>query len=335
MKKSLAIVLSIAVSSCGSSPSVLPTACGIADPVQALRFETNPLLDINSDSRLGHNINGPSVIKVPDWLPDPLGAYYMYFADHGGDHIKLAYANDPKGPWRLYEPGTLRMDQAPVFRGHIASPDIHIDEESRRIRMYFHGVSRVDRKQRTGLAFSANGIDFDVLPDLQGLFYFRVFQHDGWYYALAKNWNQGFMAIYRGKTGISDWEFGGNFLPRGRHAAVDLEGNTLVIYYSRVGDAPERIVRSTVDLSGDWKDWEPSKAEDVLSPSFDYEGGNHPVRASRHGSATNVAQLRDPAIFNEGGRKFLYYSGEGEETISGAEIVCKGARAGRGTPTIS
>ena len=39
------------------------------------------------------NINGPSLIRVPDWLPNPLGQYYLYFAHHKGDHMRLAYAD--------------------------------------------------------------------------------------------------------------------------------------------------------------------------------------------------------------------------------------------------
>jgi hypothetical protein len=38
------------------------------------------------------------VIRVPDWVENPLGAYYLYFAHHKGDHIRLAYARDPAGP---------------------------------------------------------------------------------------------------------------------------------------------------------------------------------------------------------------------------------------------
>ena len=35
----------------------------------------------------GININGPSLIGMPDWAPGRLSAYYLYFADHGGSHI--------------------------------------------------------------------------------------------------------------------------------------------------------------------------------------------------------------------------------------------------------
>ena len=30
------------------------------------------------------NINGPSLIKVPHWMENPLGKYYLYFAHHKG-----------------------------------------------------------------------------------------------------------------------------------------------------------------------------------------------------------------------------------------------------------
>ena len=30
------------------------------------------------------NINGPSLVRVPEWVEDPLGKYYLYFAHHRG-----------------------------------------------------------------------------------------------------------------------------------------------------------------------------------------------------------------------------------------------------------
>ena len=55
----------------------------------------------------GANIEGPSLIRAPDWLPGRLGRYYLYFADHKGDYIRLAYANRLKGPWTVHAPGSL------------------------------------------------------------------------------------------------------------------------------------------------------------------------------------------------------------------------------------
>ena len=78
-------------------------------------------------------------IRVPDWIEQPLGRYYLYFAHHDGRYIRLAYADDVHGPWQTHEPGVLPLE-ASHFGGHIASPDAHVDEERRRIRLYYHGA---------------------------------------------------------------------------------------------------------------------------------------------------------------------------------------------------
>jgi len=41
----------------------------------------------------GASINGPSLIRVPDWVEDRLGTYYLYFAHHHGLDIRLAFAD--------------------------------------------------------------------------------------------------------------------------------------------------------------------------------------------------------------------------------------------------
>ena len=67
------------------------------------RLGGNPI--VTPGDRIGENINGPSVIRVPDWVEDPLGRYYCYFAHHAGSFIRLAYADDMAGPWEIYDPG--------------------------------------------------------------------------------------------------------------------------------------------------------------------------------------------------------------------------------------
>jgi hypothetical protein len=52
----------------------------------------------------GDNINGPSLIRVPSWVPEPLGRYYLYFAHHNGKYIRLAYADHLEGPWKFTRP---------------------------------------------------------------------------------------------------------------------------------------------------------------------------------------------------------------------------------------
>ena len=91
---------------------------GAVEPGFSLvRSSNNPLVTAAMSPRLSAlsqqqgftNINGPTVIRVPDWVTDPLGTYYMYFAHHKGDFIRMAYADNLDGPWRIYEPGALAL----------------------------------------------------------------------------------------------------------------------------------------------------------------------------------------------------------------------------------
>jgi hypothetical protein len=103
--------------------------------------------------------------------------------------------------------------------------------------------------------------------------------------------------------------------------AVLLEGDTLLVFYSTIGDSPERLLLSTIHLSdGPPSSWDLSPPIDVLRPEMDYEGAQRPVVASLKGPATNVNQLRDPYIFVDGGKTYLYYGVAGETGIALAEI---------------
>ena len=100
--------------------------------LKVTRLPGNPIISPKSDPSIGTNINGPSLIRVPKWVVKPLGTYYLYFADHNGKYIRLAYANKLQGPWKIYTPGTLQLAQS-FFTNHIASPDVIIDETKKQI----------------------------------------------------------------------------------------------------------------------------------------------------------------------------------------------------------
>ena len=79
---------------------------------RAVRLPHNPIIRRGMPGLAGEsggNINGPSLIRAPDWLPGRLGRYYLYFAHHGGQYIRLAWADELVGPWRVYEPGVLHV----------------------------------------------------------------------------------------------------------------------------------------------------------------------------------------------------------------------------------
>ena len=60
--------------------------------IRVTRLANGPIIGPHLHPSIGVNIQGPSLIRVPDWIDNRLGAYYLYFADHKGSYIRLAYA---------------------------------------------------------------------------------------------------------------------------------------------------------------------------------------------------------------------------------------------------
>jgi len=291
------------------------------------RSPKNPLITFNSSETLGNNINGPSVIRVPKWLPSPLGKYYMYFGHHTGSFIRLAYADNIEGPWKIYTPGVLHIDETP-FDGHIASPDIYINHQKQEVRMYFHAAGIKGKhksinqksKQFTSFAISKDGLNFVSSQEILGPFYFRVFYWQNYYYAIAKNGNSGWGELLRSKDGISPFESRGNFIKMMRHCSVLLKDDCLFVFFSRVNDKPERILLSIVELKDNWHLWRESSPIEIIRPETDYEGINYPLKKSSYGPGINRCELRDPFVIEDNGKIFLFYTIAGEMGIALAEL---------------
>jgi len=322
-----------------------------APDVRVERIGDGPIISPTSDPSVGHNIQGPSVIRVPEWVADPLGRFYLYFADHKGGHIRLAYADTVDGPWTVHAPGALQLAEshfpteeidlddetferirarwvdelgrvAPadlrsdLVEPHVASPDVHVDDGRRQIVMYFHGLVSLGN-QCTRRAVSRDGRTFIAAEPLLGPSYFRVFHYGGWHYALVMPGS-----IRRSATGVDGFEEGPTlFEPVMRHSAVRVVGDTLEVYWTRAGDSPERILRSTIDLRGDWMDWAESEPIEILRPEKSWEGADELVEPSLRGAVNTVVnQLRDPCILEDDDRTFLFYAGGGESAIGVAEL---------------
>ncbi len=332
---------------------VLAAVTAMADTaVRVERLLDAPIVDASTHPSIGENIQGPSLIRVPEWLENPLGAYYLYFADHKGSYIRLAYADALTGPWTVHPPGSLQLadslfpteppEVSPELLArvearlkgrnlghdalhemtavHIASPDVHVDDAQRRIVMYFHGLEGPGH-QVTRAATSADGIRFEARPEVLGRTYLRAFRHDGMTYAMAMPGQ-----FYRSADGLSGFEEGPLlFNPDMRHAALLKRGDTLYVFWTQVGQVPERILLSTIDVSGDWMSWQETVPVEVLRPERDWEGADAPLEPSVRSTAYgHVNQLRDPAVYVEDGRVFLLYAVAGESGIGLAEVFLPG-----------
>ncbi len=171
----------------------------------------------------GENINSPSVVRLPEWLPRedrvaPEANYYLYFAHHGGKYIRMAWATDIEGDWTLYNVSKdtplgskgvlslytetpegyneeLHITDRILINGHIASPFVIVDDEAKQFILYFHaGSTYVDKAekrlfpQRTFVALSGDGVHFTeepFQPAVLGASYFVPFESKGQWYAFS------------------------------------------------------------------------------------------------------------------------------------------------------
>ena len=244
--------------------AALGTSMGIAEQpaIRVERLADAPIITPETHPSIGQNIQGPSLIRVPDWVRMPLGKYYLYFADHKGSYIRLAYSDDLLGPWQVHPPGSLQIERSyfpseppPVDEEelervaarrsqtfgsnklphsiekeftapHIASPDVHVDNDNRRIVMYFHGLEGFGI-QKSRVAVSPDGIDFHAHPEILGRTYLRIFRHAGLTYGIAMPGQ-----VYRSENGLSGFEEGPMlFNPDMRHCALLKKGDLLHVFW--------------------------------------------------------------------------------------------------------
>ena len=227
--------------------------------IKVRRYETNPIIQPNMSNRIGSNINGPSLIRVPKWIEMPLGKYYLYFSNHKGRSIFLAYADQLIGPWKIYEPGSLDLEDSHFLQSspdppegikveafqeqgdarvptkrenmtlpHIASPDVHVLEDRQEIWMYYHGLEGFGY-QASRVAVSKDGIHFTAHKELVvDRSYLRVFPFRGYYYGMAMPG-----VFYRSPNGLSGFEQGPTlFNPNMRHAGMMVMGDRLLVFWT-------------------------------------------------------------------------------------------------------
>jgi len=271
------------------------------------------------------NINGPSVLRMPDWAAGKQAALHMYFGHHKGRSIRLAYADRLQGPWAMYpdpimpladslfepqdpvpDPSLGAPDWVDALGGdylyaHVASPDVHVDDAQRRIIMYYHGLLR-DGDQQTRLSTSADGLAFTPQAPLLGPPYFRatwlgdVMYLSMWEGRLARatSWN--------GPFDLAPFIHDGDHLPphvsgrdarhpgrsggrQIRHGHIFAHDGRLHMTFSRIGDGPERLLHCEVVPADDWADWRFGPVSDLLRPAAGWEGGDLPMRPSIMGTA--------------------------------------------------
>jgi hypothetical protein len=327
----------------------------------------------------GKNINGPSVIRIPEWIPRKERAaseanYYMYFAHHKGRYIRLAWAAKIEGPWQLYNTGKgivdgergvldigsdriLPLENGLSITKHIASPDVHVDNINRRIVMYFHSpiVYEGNRKRSNQVSFFATapwGLDFSsgILPVPLSGSYLRVFEYKGALHGLTgahyylphstenpwpipagfhllndrlwKHQEAEFLKFPSMNNESGDISSSGKALVR--HLAIYRKSSTLNIFFTMKGHSPERVFVTSVNLEQDCLPCAEAGTlpVEVLRAEELWEGSAVPPVPSTGGVEKHLANaLRDPFIFEDGDKRYLFYVGGGEQAIGVARLT--------------
>lgn len=130
----------------------------------------------------------PGVIRVPDWIApedraNSIAKYYMYYGTHGGQHIRMKWAQELDGPWTDFNLGgtyngqirqgvfDVQADATRDTYDHVSAPDVHVDDANQQIIMYYHGQNQpstttsggttVRRRHESFVATSSTGLNFN------------------------------------------------------------------------------------------------------------------------------------------------------------------------------
>ena len=110
---------------------------------------------------------------------------------------------------------------------------------------------------------------------------------------------------------------------RVRHVGLVPRGSRLYVFFTAIGDAPERVLLSTIDMSSDWTTWRATPPIEMLRPEAPYECAHLPIAPSarRRHRRSRCARSGIPFVFAEDGRLLLFYTTCGEQGIAAADLT--------------
>lgn len=308
---------------------IAPRAVAVSVPLPAVERATSRRLVIDQTMLPAvwlRNVAYPCLVRAPPWVSNPPGRYYLFFSTHrhAGD-IRLAVADDVLGPWRVQPDPVL----ARYSSSGVKAPDVVVDAERRRLVLYFTAGRPDGGHTATMAAVSDDGHAFSPVGSYVGSFYFRVFRFDGSWFAVSKGGK-----LLRAEDLLGPFVPGPDLFrtarrdPRYnapgsvRHLAAEVTDGALSLYFSRIGDAPERILKAAVSTLGSWTGWTAGRPEEVIRPEAPWEGVHAPVERSVFGAAEGqLHQLRDPYYFrDDDGSRYLLYTAAGEWGIGIARL---------------
>ena len=158
-RRILGVTAAVAIAAGALSAPVATEEASAAGTLPLFR-STGAIVD-PLDTTLPHNPTKefifPSVFHAGEYLDNPLGEWYIYYAPHdapGG--INLMYSDSINGPWTQYVNSPVISNSHMGFTvSHVSSPDAIWNEAEQKVFLYFHGENTVTR-----FSTSTNGVNF-------------------------------------------------------------------------------------------------------------------------------------------------------------------------------
>ena len=292
------------------------------------------------------NQNSPSPVRPRRWMHPDLQKYpiVIYYSSHvsrglsgGGGFIQVLGGSSSKecSAWTKVN---ITLDLPQTICNSVHSPYITVDDDQQRLYMYAHGhhCTGLGGKQPTLVLHSHDGVSWDIKDAhnvlLEELFYLTSpVNYKGEYYALAKTQEspEGSVMLLQSQS-LEGPFVKGPILARGvRHCDVHIVGSVIYVFFTMIGDAPERILLATIDLAqGSPTSLHFLPGPTVLTPTYSHEHGNSTIAPSKMGpgSCTPLSELRDPHFLPDENMSngilsgSLFYTVQGERAFALARV---------------
>ena len=214
----------------------------------------------------------------------------------------------------------------------IHSPDILYSPQENLYYMHAH-LHRCKQhgKQPTAVFTSPDLLHWNIsnVADpfvANNLFYARLFHYKGQLYGIAKSQetSTGSMVLFESTSFRSDYKVIHKLAQGVRHVGLHRKQDTLFIFFTLIGDEPERIFLSTIDLTQPPSKWELRPGPEIMKPP----NTNSPLKISKPGAAPchHVQELRDPFFFPDEDeaenqlKGTLFYTLAGEQAIGASSL---------------
>jgi hypothetical protein len=267
------------------------------------------------DRWMASDNNSPMPLKTRSWMDPTLlkgsngtNEYILYYSSHskGNNTNDISILGTPgkhgSGPWnpiatknKYSEASVLSLEVNELCES-FHSPSIVVNDQTRSLFMYVHGHHCKGTKkgmQPTILFHSFDGLHWSLWKtpstmEIQSspflivdVFYLSppTVQHqDGYYYAVAKTQESdvGSAILCRAPSTTGPFVKGPILATGLRHSHLELvQDRYLVLFTSRIGDAPEHIFLGIIDTntSENWEDWKLLLGPKILEPRYQDETG--------------------------------------------------------------